>query len=180
MTSLLNTLLRSHASDDKTWRAIYDQYLPRVFHFMCYKVGHVQIAEDLTATTFEKAWRNKSHFKKSMGTVQSWLFGIARHVVADHFRKPDREEDNDALTKLNSSPSLVEDKVQKKQEFEEVFQIVSTFKVEHQELIALKYGAGLNNREIASLTGFSETNVGTILSRLVNKIRKELGVEHER
>jgi RNA polymerase sigma-70 factor (ECF subfamily) len=179
MTSFLNTLLRSYASDEEAWRAFYDQYLPRVFHFMCYKVGNVQIAEDLTATTFEKAWRNKSQFKKSKGTVQSWLFGIARHVVADHFRKPDREEDSEALDKLNSNPSLVEDKVQKRQEFEEIFQIISTFKAEHQELIALKYGAGLNNREIASLTGLSETNVGTILHRLVSKIRKELGVEHE-
>lgn len=100
-------------------------------------------------------------------------------MVADHYRKPNREEEEDILAKLNSSPSLVEDKVQKRQEFEEVFQIVSTFKAEHQELIALKYGAGLNNREIAALTGLSETNVGTILHRLVNKIRKELGVEHE-
>ncbi len=30
-----------------------------------------------------------------------------------------------------------------------------------QELIALKYGAALNNREIARLTGLSESNVGT-------------------
>jgi hypothetical protein len=29
------------------------------------------------------------------------------------------------------------------------------------------------------MTGLSETNVGTILYRLVRKIREELGVEHE-
>lgn len=179
MTSFLNALLRSHASDEKTWRAIYDEYLPRVFHFMCYKVGNVQVAEDLTAITFEKAWKNKVNFKESKGTIQSWLFGIARHVVADHYRKPNREEGSDKLSPLHSGPTYVEDKVQEKFTFEDIYQIVSTFEEKHQELIALKYGAGFTNRKIAAITGLSATNVGTILSRLVRKIRKELGVEHE-
>ena len=179
MTSLLNSLLRGRLSDEKTWRAIYDQYLPRVFHFMCYKVGNIQVAEDLTATTFEKAWKSKDHFKNSKGTIQSWLFGIARHVVADHYRRPDPEEGFDQLSQLHSDRNFIEDKTQEKFAFEDIYQIIATFKEQHQELIALKYGAGLTNREIAEISGLSATNVGTILSRLVHKIRQELGVGHE-
>jgi RNA polymerase sigma-70 factor (ECF subfamily) len=179
MTSLLNSLMRARPADEKTWRAIYDHYLPRVFHFMCYKVGQVQVAEDLTATTFEKAWRNKSQFRRSKGTVQSWLFGIARHVVADYYRKPHREESTDEPLKPSSRLTAVEDTVQKGQDFENVYRIIATFTEQHQEIIALKYGAGLTNRKIAAMTGLSETNVGTILYRLVRKIREELGVEHE-
>lgn len=40
-----------------------------------------------------------------------------------------------------------------------------------RELIALKYGAGINNRLIAQLTGLSESNVGTILHRVVQTLR---------
>jgi RNA polymerase sigma-70 factor (ECF subfamily) len=40
-----------------------------------------------------------------------------------------------------------------------------------QEVVALKYGAGLNNREIASLTGLGESNVGTLLHRAVHELR---------
>ncbi len=40
-----------------------------------------------------------------------------------------------------------------------------------RELISLKFGAELNNREIARLTGLSESNVGTKLCRLVKKLR---------
>jgi RNA polymerase sigma-70 factor (ECF subfamily) len=47
-----------------------------------------------------------------------------------------------------------------------------------QELIALKYGAGLTNREIAKITGFSESNVGTILHRTVCRLRKEWDDNH--
>ncbi len=41
-----------------------------------------------------------------------------------------------------------------------------------QDLVALKYGSGLTNRAIANLTGLSETNVGTILYRVVNHLRQ--------
>jgi general secretion pathway protein D len=41
-------------------------------------------------------------------------------------------------------------------------------------LIALKYGAAINNRLIAQLTGLSESNVGTILHRVVHQARVHL------
>jgi len=42
-----------------------------------------------------------------------------------------------------------------------------------QELIALKYGAELDNRQIAKLTGLTESNVGTILHRAVLTLRRQ-------
>jgi len=46
--------------------------------------------------------------------------------------------------------------------------------------VAFKYGAGLNNREIARLTRLSESNVGIILYRVVEKLRSEMEVKDER
>jgi len=46
-------------------------------------------------------------------------------------------------------------------------------------LISLKYGGGLNNREIASLTGLTESNVGTILHRVVEDLRKQWEDDNE-
>ncbi len=43
----------------------------------------------------------------------------------------------------------------------------------HRELIALKYGAALNNRMIARITGLSESNVGTLLQRIVERFRSQ-------
>jgi RNA polymerase sigma-70 factor (ECF subfamily) len=42
-----------------------------------------------------------------------------------------------------------------------------------RELVGLKYGAGLTNRAISELTGLSESNVGTILHRVVGRLRRE-------
>ena len=41
-----------------------------------------------------------------------------------------------------------------------------------RELIALKFFAGLTNAELASVTGLSETNAGTLLHRTIEKLRE--------
>ena len=41
-----------------------------------------------------------------------------------------------------------------------------------RELIALKFFAGLSNRELARVLGVSESNAGTLLHRAVTKLRK--------
>jgi RNA polymerase sigma-70 factor (ECF subfamily) len=40
-----------------------------------------------------------------------------------------------------------------------------------RELLSLKYGADMTNRDIAAATGLSESNVGTILHRAVQTLR---------
>ena len=41
-----------------------------------------------------------------------------------------------------------------------------------RDLLGLKYNTGLNNRQIAELTGLSEQNVGVILFRAIKQLRK--------
>jgi RNA polymerase sigma-70 factor (ECF subfamily) len=42
-----------------------------------------------------------------------------------------------------------------------------------RELLSLKYGAEMTNRDIAAATGLSDTNVGTILHRAVQTLRQQ-------
>ena len=56
----------------------------------------------------------------------------------------------------------------------EVRRLLRAFPDRDREVIALKFGAGLNNREIARVTGISESNVGTLLYRAVGRLRKEM------
>ena len=46
-----------------------------------------------------------------------------------------------------------------------------------QDLIALKFAAGLTNRRIAEMTGLSQNNVGVILYRAVRRLRAKLSTK---
>lgn len=154
------------------WDAVYADALPRVFHYFCYRVSDTQNAEDLTAVTFEKAWRARCRYSSERGTPVCWLMGIARHVAMDYFRTLTTEAELDEnLPDPQPSGSFTE--LIRQEIFAKIHTLVSQLPERDQELIALKYGADLTNREIAALTDLSETNVGTVLHRCLSRLRKE-------
>lgn len=158
-------------ADSTNWKEIYDHFLPRVYHFFCYKIGDADVAEELTATTFEKAWAGRERYIHEMSKFQSWLFGIAKKVAADYFRRHKMEIPLDSATTISNQN--VEKDVDTQLDFECLAGLLNSLSERERILVALKYGAELNNREIARMTGLSETNVGTILFRTVAKLREE-------
>jgi RNA polymerase sigma factor (sigma-70 family) len=166
-------------AEEADWEAVYKEYLPRVYNFFCYHVIDETLAEDLTAVTFEKAWRGRSRFRRDLGAFSTWLFTIARNAATDHFRRRGREFSL-GVAGGQTDPASVEETVQQHQDFAQLVSILSKFPTRERELVAFKYGASLTNREIARLTHLSESNVGTILNRTIEKLRIEMDVDHER
>jgi RNA polymerase sigma-70 factor, ECF subfamily len=154
------------------WEAAYQKDLPRLYNFFRYRVGDDHLAEDLTAETFEKAWRKRHQYRYDLAGFSTWLFTIARHTAADHFRKPALEVPLDVATHL-SNDDTVENLFEKKSDFKKLSTLLAQLPDRDHDLIALKYGAGLTNRMIAHLNGMSESNVGTILHRITRQLRLE-------
>lgn len=152
--------------------AVYQAELPRVFNFFRYRVGDDQIAEDLTAETFEKAWRNRHRYRNDLASFSTWLFTLARRVAVDHFRK------HRAIIPLDEARVVdfqtPEHAAQENAEFAHLMQLLARLEERERELVALKYGAGLTNRAIAHLSGLTETNVGTILHRVMEQLRVQM------
>jgi len=161
------------------WEAAYKEYLPRVYNFFRYRVGNRTLAEDLTAGTFEKAWRGRSRFQRDLSAFSTWLFTIARNVAIDHFRRRGPDLPLETVREPTDSIS-VEEIVQRNHDAARLSILVLQLPTRERELVAFKYGAGLNNREIARLTRLSESNVGIILYRVVEKLRIEMEDHHER
>jgi RNA polymerase sigma factor (sigma-70 family) len=153
------------------WKEIYDLLLPRVYHFFFYKVGDRFLAEELAAITFEKAWLKRETYRQDLAAFRFWLFGIAQNVAADHFR---RNKNDVPLDTINvPSSQNVERETETHIDYERLASILTVLTERERLLVSLKYGAELNNREIARQTGISESNVGTILFRSVAKLRQE-------
>jgi RNA polymerase sigma-70 factor (ECF subfamily) len=159
-------------AEEVEWEAVYADLLPRVYNFSRYRVRDRATAEDLTATTLERAWSNRSRYRRDLASFSTWVFGIARNLALGYYRQQRREIPLDAA-RNQANDAIPEELVQRQIEAERLFVLVNCLPVREQELIALKYGAELTNREIARVTGLSESNVGTILSRVVHRLRTE-------
>ena len=79
-------------ADDRAFEAWHRHTLPRVYSYLLSRcAGDVALAEELTQQTFVAAIDRRSRFD-GRSDVVTWLCGIARHKLADHFRSVEREE----------------------------------------------------------------------------------------
>lgn len=161
-----------HQAQTIDWEAVYLEYLPRIFSFFRYRVCERSLAEDLTATTFEKAWKARGRYRKDLSSVGTWIFSIARNVAIGHFRRH-RQLISLEAAEVHSERDAVERDVLKRSDFVRLHRLLSGLSTRERELIALKYGAEMTNRSIAQLTHLSESNVGTILCRAVGRLRSQ-------
>lgn len=151
---------------------LYHAELPRLYNFFRYRTGSDSLAEDLTAQTFEKAWRNRARYRRDLSAFSTWLYTIARRVAIDHLRRRRPEVPLSMIADL-SAPDNLEDLAQRRADFARLAVLLARLADRDRELVALKYGAGLTNRAIAGLSGLSESNVGVILHRALQTLRAQ-------
>jgi RNA polymerase sigma-70 factor, ECF subfamily len=156
---------------DPDWEQVYAEQLPRVFNFFRYRLGDAADAEDLTARTFEKAWRARHGYRRDVAGFATWLLTIARNIAIDHLRPRQRYEPFDGAVAVTSENDTPEPQAVEQSEAQRLTALLATLPPRQRELIAMKYGADMTNRAIARATGLSESNVGTILHRAVEALR---------
>ena len=158
-------------ADEIDWDAVYVDQLPRVYNYLRFRLGVEAEAEDLTARAFEKAWRARHRYRSDLAGFSTWLFRIAHNVGVDWLRAR-REVVSIDDTPEPADATTPEHEAERDSDLARLAELCRGLSERDQELIALKYGAELDNRAIARLTGLSETNVGTILYRAVATLRK--------
>jgi RNA polymerase sigma factor (sigma-70 family) len=158
-------------SAEPDWEHVYAEQLPRVLNFFRYRLGDTADVEDLTARTFEKAWRARHGYRRDLAGFATWLLTIARHVAIDHLRARQRNELLDVAAAVPALDDTPEQQAVQHSEAQRLAALLATLTPRQRELIAMKYGAEMTNRAIARATGLSEGNVGTILHRAVEELR---------
>ncbi len=169
--NVLRRRLVGWVAAEPDWESVYAEQLPRVLNFFRYRLGDAADAEDLTARTFEKAWRARHRYRSDVAGFATWLLTIARNVAVDHLRARRRHEPLDVAAGVPAPGRTPEQQAVHRSEAERLAGLLAALPERERELIAMKYGADMTNRAIARATGLSESNVGTILHRAVEALR---------
>jgi RNA polymerase sigma-70 factor (ECF subfamily) len=159
-------------AEELDWDALYADQLPRIFNYFRFRVGVDADAEDLTARTFEKAWTARERYQRDLAGFSTWLFTIAHNIAVDFLRSRRPQISLDAVQEMPADGTPLED-AERDSDLKRLSALAASLSEREQELIALKYGAELDNRRIATLLHLSESNVGTILHRAVQTLRQQ-------
>lgn len=155
------------------FEALYRDARDDVYAYVATLLRDPAAAEDVTALAFERAYRRRRSFDRRRGAERAWLFGIARNAALDELRRRKRvsalvvdPEDADAWAGTNAAEA---DGALRRTAVRSAVQRLSG---REREIVALKFHAGLSNSELAAVLGVSESNAGTLVYRVLEKLRK--------
>jgi len=159
------------ATRSEGFAELYERTFPRVYAYVASLLRDRSAAEDVTAQAFERAYRKRLSYRASRGSMDAWVFGIARNAALDELRKRKRRavlegepEDTEGV--------LPEDEADLALRRQAVRAALASLDGRERDLIALKFAGGLSNVEIARVLRMSASNVGTRLHRTITKLRE--------
>lgn len=81
-------LVEAARHDPEALRALYREYMPRVYAYVAYRVRSVPDAEDVTSEAFLRVARELPRFRYlGEGSFAAWLFRIVNNLLADQHRR---------------------------------------------------------------------------------------------
>jgi RNA polymerase sigma-70 factor, ECF subfamily len=125
----------------------YDDALPHVYGYLLGRCGDPGLAEDLTAESFLAA----VHALRKPGAADPsipWLIGVARHKLADHWRRAEREQRG--LRLLDRETASVDDPWDTVMDRIRAREVLGQLSAQHQAALTLRYLDGLPVPEVAS------------------------------
>jgi RNA polymerase sigma factor (sigma-70 family) len=165
------TVERAIAGDEFAFARIVAAYhldLVRVAYVIC---GDQGLAEDAAQAAWWIAWRKLASLRNP-DRLKPWLVAVA----ANEARKLVKREHLHGIVELKVAPDPSPGADPARGiDHVDLANALCQLKPEDRALVALRYVADLDSTELAPALGLSPSGVRTRLSRLLDRLRKELG-----
>lgn len=153
---------------EQRFEEIYTAYYPAVATYVRRRAGSPDDIADVISETFTTAWRRLNDVPKGDG-ARLWLYGVARRVLANHFRA---EERRTALAlRLREEIKTWAASAAGDDLAHQAFKRLSD---DDRELLSLVAWEGLSGPEIAKVLGCSRGAARLRLHRARKRLAKEL------
>ncbi len=162
--------------DPGAFGALYRRYSDRIYAFAHRRTWTREAAEDVTAATFERAYRHLDRFDESGAGFGPWLFRIAANELVDHYRREGRvrtgrgQRAMRVLTDDNTVDDV--DRIDRADDVERMLTAMSTLRPRYQEALSLRYLAELDAEEAAQAMGCSKPVLAVTLHRALGALRR--------
>ncbi len=159
--------------EPETFSELYHRYVDRVYRYHLARTGRVQEAEDLTAQTFLSALENLHRYQKRSPFVY-WLFGIARHKLADFYRHQNKNISSKTGSTSDENSSTIEEIIDQDLCIDDIVRELHSLIPDRREALVLRLFAGLNAWEVGQVMGKSEMAVKMLVHRGLKDLQKQL------
>jgi RNA polymerase sigma-70 factor, ECF subfamily len=162
--------------DADSFVTLYRRHLRPVYSYLYARLVNRDEAEDLTSVAWERVWSSLPNYRPT-GSFKGWLFTIVHRTLADHYRqKKPRVVPLGILADVLLDPELgPEEATLLSEQLRLVLQILVRLSQEQQEVLTMRFMAGLRFGEIAQALGKREPAVKMIAYRALEEVRRRYG-----
>lgn len=162
---------------------LYKKEADRIFRFVLMRVSSRDEALDITEEVFYKFWQSMQDGKHIENHL-AFLFAIARNKIIDWYRKKkslslenllENKEDADGEALQLADPDAHTD-IATGVEANWVIKTLHKLEKKDAEIIDLRFIQGLQPQEISEILGTSANSISIRITRAIEKLRKELGI----
>src|SRR3954466_9714718 len=165
-------------ADDDAFESWYRRALPRVYSYLLTRCGNdVALAEELSQQTFVAAIGERARFD-GQSDVVTWLCGIARHKLADHYRAVERDERR--RMHLEVRQISIDADAERASDMDDrvaIAEALRSLPAAHRAVLAFVVLDGLSVAEAGALIGRSAGATQSLLHRARESFRRAYGGE---
>jgi len=162
----------ARSGDKDAFGMLYDHYHDSVYRFVYYRVGSVQLAEDLTGDTFFRALRSMNGFRWQGRDFGAWLMTIARNLTTDHFKSGRNrlEQTTEDMSTLDTATEGPESSVLAHLTNEALLGALRELPQDQQDCLVMRFLQGMSIAETADVLGRSAGAVKQLQLRAVRNL----------
>lgn len=162
---------------------VFDAWYPAIFAYAYRRTADYDLAKDIAAETFLKAFLKINSFRWRGISISAWLYRIATNELNQFYRRSKYKPQS--LQQLLENPQmekLLHDEVYNEREviakelkafddYNRIRAALPKLDIKYQEVIALRYFEQKTNSEISEILGKNEGTIKSLISRGLEKLR---------
>lgn len=163
---------QAKSGDSEAFAQLYDAYVERVYRYILFRVSEDEVTEDLVSQVFLKAWQSLDRYKIGNSPFIAWLYTIARNLVIDFYRA---KKDFLPIEKMRALPSDMQsppEEVEARFDLEAMRDGLQALTGDQQQVLILKYIAGLPNENIAKIMNKQEGTIRGLQMRALQTLSR--------
>lgn len=164
-------------TDPDAFAVLYRHYLPRIHALAQRRSGSVDVADDITAATFERALHGLERFRWEGGGFGAWLHRIAVNLLTDHHRargRADSDRSQASMALLVPVAAAGPEDALDRDPSIDVRDALDRLPARYQQVLTLRYLADLDHREAAAASDMPPARFAVVLHRAKAALRREL------
>lgn len=165
---------QAQSGNAEAFSRLYDACVDRVYRYVHFRVSDDETAEDLTSQVFLKAWENLDRYHAGSSPFIAWLYTIARNLVIDHYRTQKETLPLEDVVLHAPGEQNPDEQTELRFELQAMRDSLQTLTDEQQQVLILKFIAGLPNDSIAKVMNKREGAIRALQMRALQALARKM------